>query len=284
MKNPAASFAAFVALCASAALLTGCPSKPKYPECNTDPDCAEQKQVCVDKTCKECRDDAQCKDGFVCKSNACVPKPQCAGPNDCPAGQKCTSDGKCAAECTAETAAKDCGDGKKCMAGKCSATDACNGDGDCSDGQGCNAGKCGVKSINCGSDDDCPADSACVNQVCKSGAARKVKCEIKPVHFAFDQATLAKDERATLDADLTCLKTQGASKVKVEGHCDERGTTEYNLALGSRRANAVKAWLSKAGKGIAVETESFGSQRPADQGHDEAAWAKNRRAEISVEK
>ena len=282
MTRPASTVASVFAFAALAALLTACPSKPKYPECNTDPDCAEQKQVCVDKTCKECRDDAQCKDGFVCKSNACVPKPQCAGPNDCPAGQKCTADGKCAAECTAETAAKDCGDGKKCLAGKCSAPDACNGDADCGDGQGCNNGKCGVKSINCGSDDDCPAGSACVDQVCKSGAARKVKCEIKPVHFAFDQSTLTKAERATLDGDLTCLK--GATKVKVEGHCDERGTTEYNLALGSRRANAVKTWLSKAAKGIAVETESFGSQRPADQGHDEAAWAKNRRAEISVEK
>ena len=284
MTRTASNLASLFAFAAVATLLAACPSKPKYPECSSDPDCAEQKQVCVDKTCKECRDDAQCKDGFVCKSNACVPKPQCSGAADCPAGQKCTADGKCAAECSAETAAKDCGDGKKCLAGRCAGTDACNGDGDCGDGQGCQNGKCGVKSINCGSDDDCPANSACVNQVCKSGAARRVKCEVKPVHFDFNQATLSAEGRKTLEADLACLQSQGVTKIKVEGHCDERGTTEYNLALGSRRANSVKSWLSKAAKGVTVETESFGSQRPADQGHDESAWTKNRRAELSGDK
>ena len=77
MQRPASSAAALFVLAVSAALLTGCPSKPKYPECNTDPDCAEQKQVCVEKQCKECRDDKNCKEGFVCKANACVPKAPC---------------------------------------------------------------------------------------------------------------------------------------------------------------------------------------------------------------
>ena len=284
MHRPASSFAALFALAVSAALLAGCPSKPKYPECNTDPDCAEQKQVCVEKQCKECRDDKNCKEGFVCKANACVPKAQCAGAADCPAGQKCSADGTCTAECSAESAAKDCGDGKKCLAGRCAAPDACNGEGDCEGGKGCINGHCGVKSISCDGDDACPADAACVDGVCKSGAARRVKCEIRPVHFGFDQYTLSKQERATIDHDIQCLQTQSAKRVKVEGHADERGTTEYNLALGSRRANAVKTYLKKAAKGVEVDTESFGNQRPADQGHDEAAWAKNRRAELVPEK
>jgi peptidoglycan-associated lipoprotein len=280
MRLPSKSLAAALFLATSAAFLAGCPSKPKYPECKTDPDCAEQKQVCVEGTCKECRDDKQCKEGFVCKGNACVPKPQCAENKDCPAGQKCT-DGKCAAECSS---AADCGDGKKCLAGRCSDADACNADGDCGDGKSCVNGRCGVKQVSCGGDDDCPADSACVDGVCKSGAARRVRCDTKPVHFGYDQATIGKSERAALDGVAQCLQKSGAKKIKVEGHCDERGTTEYNLALGSRRANAVKNYLQKLASGLEIETESYGSDRPVDKGHDEAAWAKNRRAEIVPEK
>lgn len=252
-----ASLLAVIALASSAALLAGCPSKPKYPECNTDDDCKEQNQVCVDRQCKECRDDKQCKEGFTCKNNACVPKPQCAKNEDCPAGQKC-ADGKCAAECSADA---DCGEGKACQNGRCAAAKP--------------------KPIACGSDDDCPADAACVNGACQSGAARRVKCQLKPVHFDFDQAHIKPEERSVLDQDVECLRSMGAKRVRVEGHADERGTTEYNIALGNRRANSVKTYLTKALSGIDAETVSYGKERPVDPGHGEEAWAKNRRAEIA---
>ncbi len=279
------SFAALAAIAAAAVALSGCPSKPTYPECKSDDDCKEQKQVCVTGFCKECRDDTQCKEGFVCKSNACTPKPQCAKKEDCPAGQKCSADGKCGAECSAATAEKDCGAGKKCLAsGACGGADDCSGDGDCGSGNTCQDGKCGVKKISCGGDDDCPEGSACVSGACAAGVARKVKCEMKPVHFDYDQAAIKKGERSAIDDDLQCLQKQAAKKVKVEGHTDERGTTEYNIALGNRRAQAVKKYLKHAAPDVTVETESFGKEKPADPGHDEGAWAKNRRAELTPEK
>jgi peptidoglycan-associated lipoprotein len=279
-----ASFAAVLALATSATLLSGCPSRPKYPECNNDDDCKEQKQVCVDKQCKECRDNSQCKEGFVCKNNACQPKPQCAETKDCPQGQKCTADGKCIPECAPETAAKDCGEGKKCLAGRCAGPDACNADSDCDGGKACQNGTCAVKSISCKSDDDCPADAACVNSVCQTGATRKVKCPIEPIHFAYDKSNIDAKAKETIAHNVKCLDEMGVKAVKVEGHTDERGTTEYNIALGSRRANAVKKVLQHSARGISVETESFGKERPVDPGHSEEAFAKNRRAEIIPEK
>jgi peptidoglycan-associated lipoprotein len=75
------------------------------------------------------------------------------------------------------------------------------------------------------------------------------------------------------------LKQNGNARVQIEGHCDERGTTEYNLALGERRANAVREFLMKMGiPKSRIDTISYGKERPSDMGHDDAAWAKNRRA------
>jgi len=275
------SFAA--AISAFALLVQGCPSKPKYPECKTDEDCAEQKQVCVEGFCKECRDDKQCKEGFICRKNACVPKPQCAADKDCPAGQKC-KDEKCVPECTPETAAQECGEGKKCLGGKCAASDACAGDADCPSNQGCVEGTCKVKAISCGGDDDCPADAACVSGVCKTGAARKMKCELHPVHFDFDRHNIRKGDGDILEANAKCVQGQGAKHIVVEGHCDERGTTEYNLALGNRRASSVKNYLGKLLSDVEIETKSYGKEKPLDPAHNEEAWAKNRRGEIVLEK
>jgi len=276
------SIAALAALVAAALVLSGCP-RPKYPECKTDDDCKEHNQVCVEGFCKECRDDSQCKSGFQCKSNQCVPKPVCTKKEDCPAGQKCAPDGsKCVPECSSNA---DCGAGKKCLAnGACGGPNDCSADGDCGDGQVCLDGKCGVKKISCSSDDDCPDNAACVSGVCQVGVARKVKCQVRPVHFDFDKSNIKKDERSVLDEDVQCLKSQKASHVRVEGHADERGTTEYNLALGSRRANSTKKYLQTQLPGVSIDTESFGKEKPVDPGHSEAAWSKNRRAEIQPEK
>jgi peptidoglycan-associated lipoprotein len=109
-------------------------------------------------------------------------------------------------------------------------------------------------------------------------------CEVKAVYFGFDEATLAPETRKQLDSDWECLQKRPLRRVVLGGHADERGTTEYNLALGMRRAGAVKKYLA----GLGAETSrlkaiSYGKERPADPGHDEAAWAKNRRVELSPE-
>jgi len=98
------------------------------------------------------------------------------------------------------------------------------------------------------------------------------------VFFGFDKSDLSSEARATLDRQSAWLKKYGSVKVTVEGHADERGTREYNLALGERRATAVKNYLVAAGISAArVKTISYGKERPAVIGNNEAAWAQNRR-------
>ncbi|HKJ74926.1 MAG TPA: peptidoglycan-associated lipoprotein Pal [Alphaproteobacteria bacterium] len=99
------------------------------------------------------------------------------------------------------------------------------------------------------------------------------------VYFGFDKYDLTGDAQATLRRQAQWLKTYGNVTVTVEGHCDERGTREYNLALGERRANAVKNYLVALGVSASrIQTISYGKERPAVLGSNEAAWAKNRRA------
>ncbi|HUY69016.1 MAG TPA: peptidoglycan-associated lipoprotein Pal [Alphaproteobacteria bacterium] len=99
------------------------------------------------------------------------------------------------------------------------------------------------------------------------------------VFFAFDKSDLSPEARATLDRQAAWLKKYGSIDVTVEGNCDERGTREYNLALGQRRAIAAKNYLVADGIGAdRIKTISYGKERPAVLGHNEAAWAQNRRA------
>lgn len=98
------------------------------------------------------------------------------------------------------------------------------------------------------------------------------------VFFDFDKSNLSAEAKATLDKQTAWLKQYPSWSITIEGHCDERGTREYNLALGERRANAVKQYL--AAEGIAasrLKTISYGKERPAVLGSNEAAWAQNRR-------
>ena len=99
------------------------------------------------------------------------------------------------------------------------------------------------------------------------------------VFFATDSSTLTSEGRMTLDKQVAWLKRYGSTKVTVEGHADERGTREFNLALGERRATAAKNYLIGAGIPAArVSTISYGKERPAVTGTGEAAWSQNRRA------
>ncbi|KJE35159.1 OmpA/MotB [Thalassospira sp. HJ] len=102
------------------------------------------------------------------------------------------------------------------------------------------------------------------------------------VFFGFDKYDLAGEARRTLELQAAWLKKYPQYKVVVEGHADERGTREYNLALGERRANSVKDYLIALGIDPSrVETISYGKERPVALGHDEESWAKNRRG-VSV--
>jgi peptidoglycan-associated lipoprotein len=105
--------------------------------------------------------------------------------------------------------------------------------------------------------------------------------ELNPVHFDFDRADIRAGDREILTRHGEYLTDNPSVRVTIEGHCDERGTVEYNLALGERRARAARDFLESYGvSGSRMETISYGKERPADPGHDESAWARNRRAEF----
>ncbi len=107
--------------------------------------------------------------------------------------------------------------------------------------------------------------------------------ELATVYFDYDKSSLLSDARKTLKTNAQYLKAHTDLNVLVEGNCDERGTIEYNLALGDRRASTVLKYYTKLGiskKRIAVI--SYGKEKPVDPGHDEAAWQKNRRVETKV--
>src|SRR5674476_349736 len=101
------------------------------------------------------------------------------------------------------------------------------------------------------------------------------------VHFDFDSATVKKGEESNVSAVASALASNSGDKLLIEGNCDERGTEEYNRSLGERRALALREALAKAGVDPSrVRTISYGKDKPADSGHDEAAWAKNRRGDF----
>ena len=103
------------------------------------------------------------------------------------------------------------------------------------------------------------------------------------VYFAFDSANLDDVTQSKLGSLAGHLSKDKAAKLEIAGHCDERGTIEYNLALGERRANSVKKYLTHMGvEDTRISTISYGEERPAVEGHNEAAWSKNRRAEFTL--
>jgi peptidoglycan-associated lipoprotein len=103
------------------------------------------------------------------------------------------------------------------------------------------------------------------------------------VHFEYDQADLRGEDRAILDAKVPILQANPGVMIRIGGHTDERGSDEYNLALGQRRAAAAKRYLVEHGIADSrIETISYGEERPVAQGSDDAAFAQNRRAEFEI--
>ncbi len=113
----------------------------------------------------------------------------------------------------------------------------------------------------------------------EAGVAGESTQDLQTAYFDFDSFQLRGDAKEALQQNVDWLKSNPNATIQIEGHCDERGTVEYNLALGEKRANAARRYLTS--HGIAkkrVSVISYGKERPADSGHDETAWAKNRRA------
>jgi peptidoglycan-associated lipoprotein len=236
------------ALVAGTLTLSGCPKKPSGGECKTSADCADQAgfgKVCVQGRCQECGADGDCKAGFVCRDNACVPKPQCDETTPCPAGQVCQA-GACVRDPNACAGDLDCGPGRRCEAGRCVTGERATG----------------------------PVTPA-VPPECADPAAFTIR-------FGFDQSVVTDAARGTLQKLADCLKAAPARKVTVAGHADDRGGTQYNLALGERRAESARKYLSDLGAGGEMSVVSFGEEKPVCEEQSEACWERNRRAEFEI--
>lgn len=106
---------------------------------------------------------------------------------------------------------------------------------------------------------------------------------LETVHYAYDSSALSTEAKNTLKANAQILKANSTLKIQIEGHCDERGGIQYNIALGERRANAAKNYVVNQGVNAdRITTISYGKEKPLDPGHDESAWAKNRRANFRI--
>jgi len=113
------------------------------------------------------------------------------------------------------------------------------------------------------------------------GASAQQTTPVGVVYFGFDSYVLTTESGKTLQASFNRLANR--PYIQIEGHCDEQGSSEYNLALGEKRAKAAQNYLVTLGyPADRIATISYGKERPADRGHDEAAWAKNRRDELKI--
>jgi peptidoglycan-associated lipoprotein len=103
------------------------------------------------------------------------------------------------------------------------------------------------------------------------------------IHFEFDKSTIRSGDAQELDQKVGILHANPTASIRISGHCDERGSDEYNLALGNRRATTAKQYLVSHGIDAGrIETTSYGKERPMDSGHNEDAWSKNRRDEFDI--
>ena len=164
-----------------------------------------------------------------------------------------------------------------CRTNRCVPKPQCGVDADCPAGQTCQGERCVAPPVAPPATTKTDSSSAAVPAECESGAAFTVR-------FGFDQATLAGDAQASLQKLADCLKRAPAKRVVVQGNADERGTAQYNVALGSRRAEAARKYLSDLGAGGAIDTVSYGKERPVCTQSSEDCWAKNRRDDFQIDR
>jgi peptidoglycan-associated lipoprotein len=224
--------------------------KPDYPACDTDKDC-KAKEFCVARKCQQCRNS-----------------------QDCGEGRECTN-GKCNAIVGYCRDASQCQPGELCDRNRCR---GCMSDGECPAGNICNAGRCGR--AECMKDEDCTQDKDCVRGRCigtKKTTIEGPPCPLETIYYGFNLSTLTGEATASLSKNAACLKKTGRS-IDLVGRADPRGTTEYNMALSDRRAQAARDYLRRAG----IESTRL---RPVPRGNldatgtDEASWAKDRRVD-----
>lgn len=177
-----------------------------------------------------------------------------------------------------------CHEGEFCVNGRCQ---DCRDDSHCPRGQQCNEGICARIPGWCDSDADCAPSEMCQNNRCVARPAPEpmpeptpVACQLQSVYFGFDESGLDDSARNALDANRNCIGERSIQRVQITGMCDPRGTEEYNMALGDRRARSVRDHMQRLGVDRnTLSIHSVGEERAS--GYDESSWARDRRAEFS---
>ena len=197
-----------------------CSSRSCYPKCDNDTDCnveGHKGRLHRPGPARSAAKDGDCPSGFRCERNRCVPKPECQADSECTAPKVCRN-ARCVLECTQ--------------------------DADCSGGQNCKSNRCVTKGP-CTKDTECGPKGKCLEGQC---AAAVGACTLESVHFAYNESSLDDNAKSVLQKNADCMKSNPpVGKVTVEANCDERGTEEYNLHLGQRRADTAVKYVVNLG-------------------------------------
>jgi peptidoglycan-associated lipoprotein len=232
---------AFAVSAAIAMAAAGC--GVEYPNCNGDQDCRAHHEVCVNRHCQQCRNNSDCGPHHRCLNNRCFEGDNaCAADSDCPGDQHCVNN-------------------------HCAPRTECDEHRTCPSGVPCVEGRCAT------------ASSAPPEEEFDARDNQGRLCRFEPVQFAYDNSQLDDTARHNLQSAADCLQRERTTRYVLIGRCDPRGTTEYNLALGQRRATIVQHYLTSLGVAEdRVLTSSEGSEGAT--GTDEASWAHDRRVDF----
>ena len=180
----------------------------------------------------------------------------------------------------------DCHEGEYCVNGQCQ---QCRSDEDCGPGQACASGACEPIDGYCTSDSDCGAGEECKNNTCSQAAQASLppeapdpepqSCNLQSVYFGYDSSELEGSARDQLSNNAQCIRERGMGKIHLTGLTDPRGTEEYNLALGDRRAKSAKKFLKSLGVDANITYSSMGEEMA--NGSDESGWARDRRVDFN---
>jgi peptidoglycan-associated lipoprotein len=176
----------------------------------------------------------------------------------------------------------DCHKAEFCVNNRCQ---KCRGDSDCPQGERCARGACQAIPDYCKSSNDCGPGQDCLDNTCvaprssvQPAEPAPKGCNLEPVYFEFDSSNLDTASRDKLSQAASCIKQQRVGSVQMTGMTDSRGTEEYNLALGDRRAQAAKKYLESLGVQSRLSATSMGEENAT--GTDESGWSRDRRVEM----
>lgn len=180
---------------------------------------------------------------------------------------------------------EDCHQGEFCVNNLCQ---QCRTNDDCPAGQRCASGACEAIPGYCTSDNQCAAGQTCQNNMCVAQKQATLKppaastpagpCELTPVYFDYDSSTLSDSARDQLSRNASCMRERSIRGAQLTGMTDPRGTEEYNLALGERRAQSAQQYLKSLGTDGSLSVSSMGEEMAS--GSDEAGWARDRRVDF----